>query len=34
MMAKINAVVLDILPVGIGLFMVLFIKESDSFSIT
>jgi hypothetical protein len=32
--AKIIAVVLDILPVGRGLFIVLFIKESVSFSIT
>ena len=32
-MAKTNAVVLDILPVGRGLFIVLFIKASVSFSI-
>ena len=32
--AKINAKVADIRPVGKGLFMVLFIKESVSFSIT
>jgi hypothetical protein len=32
--AKIVAMVLDILPVGSGLFMVLFIKASVFFSIT